>query len=72
MVDTLLTADALTIAHDGLAEIVIIASDDDDLLPALLALTKSDMKVIQMRRESSRDAYYDGILELQGLFTHTW
>lgn len=72
MVDTLLTADALTIAHDGLAEIVIIASDDDDLLPALLALTKSDMKVIQMRREASTDAYYDGILELQGLFTHTW
>jgi hypothetical protein len=72
MVDTLLTADALTIARDGLAEIFIIASDDDDLLPALLALTTSEMNVIHLRREASRDAYYDGILEMRGLLTHTW
>lgn len=72
MVDTLLTADALTIARDGLAEIFVIASDDDDLLPALLSLTTSDMRVIRLRRDATRDAYYDGILEMQGLWTHTW
>lgn len=72
MVDTLLTADALTIARDGLAEAILIASDDADMVPALLNLTNAEIRVIRLRRAATVDSYYDGILELSGLSTHSW
>lgn len=72
MVDTLLTADALAIASDGLADLVLIASDDEDMIPALLALTRTNVSVILMSRRSGLPQYYAGILELQGLTTHIW
>ena len=53
MVDTLLTADALTIAGDEIADIVILASDDDDMVPALLALAASRVNLVHLRRRAS-------------------
>ena len=76
MVDTLLTADALAIANDALADIVVLASDDDDMIPALLALAASQLTLIYLRRRSplevSPSAYYAGILEREGTQIRNW
>ena len=72
MVDTLLTADALTIAHTGVCDAVLVASDDTDMLPALLALSTSGLEVVRMARRASRHEYYEGLLELGGVRTHRW
>ena len=76
MVDTLLTADALTIASDAIADTVILASDEDDMLPALLALAASGLQLIHLRRRGSRNTpsagYYDGILKQRGAAILNW
>ena len=76
MVDTLLTADAITIIGDDLADVVILASDDDDMLPALLALAVSDIALIHLRRQPKGPAqtadYYDHILRRKGATIRTW
>lgn len=55
IVDTLLTADAMAIIQHRLADAVILASDDDDMIPALLALAASDLPLTHMRRKVPRD-----------------
>lgn len=72
MVDSLLTADALTIVHASLCDVVLIASDDTDMLPALLAAGASDLEVVRMARRKSRYEYYEGLLELGGVRTYRW
>ncbi len=72
MVDTLFTADALSLMFDPDTDIIILASDDDDMLPAMLALGASTKYGIRLRRSASQDSYYDGILDLQGLHTYSW
>ena len=75
MVDTLLTVDAMTIAHHALADSIIIASDDDDMMPALLALTNASLPVTYLRRSHSRrpsSSYYVDILESEGVAIHHW
>lgn len=72
MVDTLLTADALALAHNGRANLLLLASDDDDMIPALLALSVSTVPTIHLRRKATLDGYYAGILTLKGLPTITW
>lgn len=76
MVDTLLTADAITIISDQLADVVIVASDDDDMLPALLALAVSDIALIHLRRQDRGSAhladYYGQILRREGATIRTW
>lgn len=76
MVDTLLTADAVTIISDELADIVVLASDDADMLPALLALAVSNIALIHLRRQDNgptlpRD-YYGQILRREGATIRTW
>lgn len=72
MVDTLLTADAFTIMRDEAADVLLLASDDDDILPALLAIPPAKMKGIRLRRDARPDPYYDGVLDLLGLSTYNW
>lgn len=76
MVDTLLTADAMAIANDALADVVVLASDDDDMVPALLALAASQVSLIYLTRRttlgSSPSAYYAGILETEGAHIRKW
>lgn len=72
MVDTLLTADALAIAHASMCDAVLVASDDADMLPALFALSASDVEVVRMARREPRDEYYEGLLELGGVRTYRW
>ncbi len=76
MVDTLLTADAMTIIADAIADTVILVSDDDDMLPALLALAASDLQLIHLRRQrrpNNRSArYYHEILVQYGTTIHNW
>lgn len=72
MVDTLIIADALSIQQARLADILIVAGDDDDLIPALLAIGSGGVKGIRIKRRSGGHSYYDGILELQGVHTHLW
>lgn len=76
MVDTLLTADALVISHHALADIVVLASDDHDMIPALLALVESPIEVVYLGRSTGKvsalPAYYAGILELEGATIRRW
>ena len=77
MVDTLLTADAMTIAHRQMAHAIVIASDDDDMVPALLALIPTPLHVACIRRSRPRlryrsSSYYPDILESEGVTVHHW
>lgn len=72
MVDTLMTADAVAIGSSELADIVLLASDDDDLLPALFSLMSSSVRVIHMRRRPGPAEYYRGILERDKVHIHAW
>ena len=76
MVDTLLTADALTIIGGAIADTVILVSDDDDMLPALLALAASELQLIHLRRRrrpNTRAArYYHEILVQHGTTIRNW
>ncbi len=77
MVDTLMTADAMTIAHRDMAHAVAIASDDDDMVPALLALVATGLHVACLRRsrptaEHRFSSYYPDILEDEGVAIHHW
>lgn len=72
MVDTLLATDALTIARDGLANLLVIASDDDDMIPVLLTVRSLDFATVRLKRDRSADSYYDELLETQGVETLVW
>lgn len=72
MVDTLLTADALTIARDELAEVIVLASDDSDMYPALFASAESRAHVIALRRGTEHDTYYEGLFAIRGIHTYDW
>ena len=76
MVDTLLTADAVVISNNALADAVVLASDDHDMIPALLALVASRIKVVYLGRSrgnaSPLPSYYTDILELAGGTVRHW
>ena len=72
MVDTLLTVDAIAIARDALCEVVLIASDDEDILPALLALKDTSLDAVHLVRRGPPPEYYRGILERDGVIIHSW
>lgn len=73
MVDTLLTADAIEISSTEAADILLVASDDEDMIPALLAASRNRISVVHMvRREGSPPPYYRGILELSGVTIKEW
>lgn len=77
IVDTLLTTDAMIIAHQAMANAVAIASDDDDMVPALLALVATGLQVVCLRRyqphpEHRFSSYYPDILEDEGVAIHHW
>jgi hypothetical protein len=72
MVDTLLTADAIAIARDRMADALILASDDSDMYPALFSAATSDVRVLGLRRNGVIDPYYDGLFEMRGITLHTW
>jgi len=72
MVDTLLTADAITIVRDELSDILLIASDDDDMLPAMLAISQLQFDALLMRRRNRQEFYYSEILNLRHIPIHIW
>ena len=77
MVDTLLTADAMTIANQHMAHAIVIASDDDDMVPALLALVPTHLHVACLRRfrphrRHPSSSYYPDILKAEGVTIHHW
>ncbi len=72
MVDTLLATDAMTIARQGLADLLVIASDDDDMIPVLLTLGSLDLATARLKRDRSADSYYDELLEAEGIQTLLW
>ena len=77
MVDTLLVTDAMTIAHRQMAHAIVIASDDDDMVPALLALAPTPLHVACLRRVHPQvrhrsSSYYPDILEAEGVAIHHW
>lgn len=71
MIDTLLTADAMAIRYEGMADIVVLASDDDDLIPAMLALAASDLALVHLTKRTT-PSFYRGILEREGATIHEW
>ena len=72
MVDTLLTADALFLALHEKLDAVLVASDDDDLFPAMLAVSNHVPKVVVLTRRPAFPSYYRDILEQDGTTLHTW
>lgn len=76
MVDTLLTVDAVAIGRDRGVGAIAIATDDDDLIPAFLALLTSDVRLVHLtRRQPGRTAgtdYYPRILESAGVHILNW
>ena len=74
MVDTLLTADAMAIIQDGRAHAVVIASDDADMIPALLALSASDLTLTHLRRHVAGGpvAPYDHVFQEAGSHIRSW
>lgn len=72
MVDTLLTADAITLVHDDMCDALVVASDDDDMLPTILAVSYLRIRAFLLRRKARDDAYYRGILELNNVSIFNW
>lgn len=71
MIDTLLTADAMAIRYERLADAVVLASDDDDMIPAMLALAASDVSLVHLTKRKRRSFYRD-VLEREGARIHEW
>ncbi len=71
MIDTLLTADAMAIRYERLADAVVLASDDDDMIPAMLALAASDVALIHLTKRKTR-SFYREVLEREGVRIHEW
>ena len=71
MIDTLLTADAMAIRYEKLADTVVLASDDDDLIPAMLALAASDVELVHLTKRKA-PSFYREILEREGASIHEW
>lgn len=74
MVDTLLVADAVMIAKVEVDSEIVIASDDDDMIPALLALAACEpVRVVHLtRRSASDDSRYAGTLGQLGVELVRW
>ena len=74
MVDTLLTADAMAIIHGRLAHAVVLASDDGDMIPALLALSASDVALTHLRRHVAGGpvGMYDPVFHETGTHIQNW
>ncbi len=74
MVDTLLTADAMAIIKDRLAHAVVLASDDSDMIPALLALSASDIQLTHLRRHVAGGSVgmYDSVFDETGTHIRNW
>ena len=71
MVDTLLTADAMAIRYEKLADTVVLASDDHDMVPALLALVVSEVELVYLTKRDARGFYRD-LLEREGARVCAW
>ena len=75
MVDTLMSVDAVVIAHRGIAQVIVMATDDDDFVPAFLALLTCDVGIVHLTRRPRlriRGKYYTEILERAGVHINTW
>jgi hypothetical protein len=72
MVDTLLACDLIYLAQERPAEWVVVASDDWDLLPPLVAASGSSRRVSLVRRNTERAQPYDAKLESLGVAIVNW
>ena len=74
MVDTLLTADAMAIIQGRLAHAVVLVSDDADMVPALLALSASDLRLTHLRRQvaAGPGEMYDSLLHETTFQVEQW
>ncbi len=71
MVDTHITADAVALAAEGSCDILLIASDDDDMVPALLGAS-GRVTTYHLARKSRRHEYYTNLLQQKNIITHHW
>lgn len=72
IVDTLITADSLFLAHSQQADVLLIASDDDDMVPALIGGRMPGTQVFHMRRSRLDPGCYDNFLEEAGVVIYKW
>lgn len=74
MVDTLLTADAMAIIQGRLAQAVVLVSDDADMIPALLALSASQLRLTHLRRRVAAGPgdMYDSLLQETNFRIEQW
>lgn len=72
MVDTMLVVDALHLARAQSATRLLLASDDEDMIPCFLALMAAGSEPVHMTRTGGFGEYYAGILERDGITIHQW
>lgn len=72
IVDTLITADSLSLVHSQHADALLIASDDDDMIPALLGASTPGISVVHLRRSTLDPGFYDTLLEDANVVIHRW
>jgi len=73
MVDTLMVCDLLHLAAISDSEnAVIVASDDWDVLPSLAAAAHGGLRTSWIRRNSTREQYYDRMLVKLGVRIENW
>lgn len=72
IVDTLITADAIDLANSGDTDILMIATDDDDMLPALLSSVRGGIPVFNLYRRDYSLHRYVSFVEDQGVLVFRW
>jgi hypothetical protein len=71
-VDTALCCDAIYLAQNEPDDWLIVASDDDDLVPALVSAAKLRPRVAQLRPPRLYPHYYDSLLTDLGVTLVAW
>ncbi len=71
-VDTLICVDAMSLAASNLTDIVLIASDDDDIVPAMLSARQHNKPVFCLYRRNAERLTYRDLLDEVGVEIHQW
>ena len=71
LVDTLLVTDLLSIARNPSNDLIVVVTEDDDMVPSMLVAASWKARV-QHLRESNRMRAYDHHLRQLGIGLHKW
>jgi hypothetical protein len=72
MVDCAITCDAIHIASAEPDTRLIIVTDDDDIIPAVLLTARMRNHICQLRTARKHARYFDDVLQSEGVALHDW